>query len=97
MEKMNAMVELNLEDLGNVSGGGPRIREILIKIRKAVMANPTLKKLYEQLDDGDRSDNSLLEEIVWEYCSCPMRFDYANDNIIFEWPLDQVLSIIRHR
>lgn len=96
MEKMNTKTELALEDLSKVSGGGPRITEMLIKIRKAVMANPGLRKVYEQLDDGDRTDNSLLEQIVWEYCSCPMRYDYENDTIHFEFPLDQVLSLIRH-
>ena len=104
MEKMNVMTELTLEDLGNVSGG-PNISAILSKLMKAVRSNRTLYKYYQKMDDemgGDCTDNVLLEELIWGRLGIPMKYDYANDKILFGgfdgravWTLDQVLGRLR--
>ena len=103
---MNGMMELNPDDMINVSGGGPNINAILLKLKKAVMKNKGLFRFYKKLDaemnGGDCTDNVLLEEIIWGRMGIPMKYDYANDRILFGgfdgygvWTLDQVLGRLR--
>ena len=51
---------------------------------------------------GDCTDNVLLEELIWGRLGIPMKYDYANDKILFGgfdgravWTLDQLLGRLK--
>ena len=98
-ETMNEMAELDMEDLSLVTGGGPVIRSMLLKMQNKIKTSGRRWwPMYQQwmIEDDDATAEQLMDKLL-AVIGLHMKVDYENDTIIFQnrgWTLDDILRIL---
>lgn len=89
------MRELNLKEMESVAGGSS---DQIIELRKAVMGNRVLKKIYDEFnaEDDEQTDDVLLERVLAEGCSVRIKIQgtdlFFNDG---KWSYEEALDHVR--
>lgn len=96
---MNGMIELDTEAMSLVTGGGPGIRAMLLKMKQKIKSSgrrwwPMYQKWMAE--DDDATAEQLMDKLLG-VIGIQMKIDYEKDTIIFQngsWSLNDVLRVL---
>ena len=89
----NLKTEMSMDQMEKVTGGN--LNDQFIELRRAVMGNRVLTKLYNEFsaEDDELTDDVLLEMVLAEGCSIRMKI--LDDQIIYndgKWSHAEVID-----